>query len=916
MNNIQHHASVATFWAYIQNWVSRGLTLVVFIVLARLLSPTDFGVFAIAIVLLTLAEIFAEQGLSHAIVQRAELDDAHRNTAFWVTLLLGGILGLLTLAVSHPLAAYFNHPEIAPIMNALSPVFVLMALASVPAALLRRELNYKILAQRAIWANIVAGITAIGLALSGAGVWAFVGQLLVYHGVSVIILWKNEAWRPRRMVSWHHFTDLFLFSSKVIAGKLLDFIETRVFDLIVGYSLGVRDLGQYSLANRAQQALSQLVVVPVWDSHGSVLARLSTQLHERKKAFLRAVTFVSLVPVPIFLMVAAAAPVLIPTVFGRQWVSSISAFQILAVLGAIRSLVFLNGVFLQAAGFAGRSVAITLIRVGVGLLALFFLLPYGITGVAGALLVGQLVAVPLSFSLTKRFLDVDFQETSKMMLKPLLASLFAVVSTVVVIDGLKDTMPSWAVLLCGLLAGSIIYIGLIVLLMPRTLIQAAARLPLILRRYVVTPIEFILMLREKIWLWNYKSIFHIFCKWYPQSRLDGKFTDQASGILLIPPDTSSIGGSLGDQALLGGVVAALRHRGYKKVMVLCKRGATPPPPMGISVSLVHAWNDLRTISLLIKAIRASKAVILIGADTLDGFYTPFYSEVQMLMAEFGYSQGCDSRIVSFSFNAKPHPRAITALRGLPDAVQLFVRDGVSADRVEFSTGHSTRRVADVGFLICPDLGCSLDNLIAIWAKDHKRNERTVVAWNISYHCLLQLDKEGVRKIIEASEYVIRQLISDCNAALVLVPHDFRKNGGDVQLLKNLKEKLEDLGDDRVLLLSNPYTASEIKAACRHFDFLFTGRMHLMIAALGMGVPSVAIASQGKFEGLFDHFGLNQSYIITAGLACNKADLERFILAHFYERDKIKEAILVRLPDVLKLSDRNFSGLEGLPNEKA
>lgn len=489
MSNIQHHTTVATFWAYIQNWVSRGLTLVVFIVLARFLSPTDFGVFAIAIVLLTLAEIFAEQGLSHAIVQRAELDDAHRSTAFWVTLLLGGILGLLTLAVSHPLATYFDHPEIAPIMKALSPVFVLMALASVPAALLRRELNYKVLAQRAIWANIVAGITAIGLALSGAGVWAFVGQLLVYHGVSVIILWKNEAWRPRRMVSWHHFTDLFGFSSKVISGKLLDFIETRVFDLIVGYSLGVRELGQYSLANRAQQALTQLVVAPLWDSHGSVLARLSTQVDERKKAFLGAVTFASLVPVPIFLVVAAAAPVLIPTVFGHQWVPSISAFQILAVLGAIRSLVFLNGVFLQAAGFPGRSATTTVIRVGVGLLSLIFLLPYGIVGVAAALLVGQLVAAPLVFGLAKYSLDIGFQDTLKIVLKPLIASLLAVASIVVVLDGLKDVMPSWAVLLCGLLAGSIIYIGLVVLLMPRTLLQAVGRLPLVVRRYVSIPIE-------------------------------------------------------------------------------------------------------------------------------------------------------------------------------------------------------------------------------------------------------------------------------------------------------------------------------------------------------------------------------------------------------------------------------------------
>ena len=185
-----------------QNWIAKGLTLAVFFILARLLSPSDFGVFAIATIMLTLGEVFVEQGLSYAIVQRNQLDDEHISTAFWATLLLGTLLALTALIISRPLAIHFGHPQIAAITSALAPVFVLMALASVPGALLRRELHYKILAQRAMLANTLSGITAIVMAVNGAGVWTFVGQQLVFQTVGLVVLWKNETWRPRFVLSF------------------------------------------------------------------------------------------------------------------------------------------------------------------------------------------------------------------------------------------------------------------------------------------------------------------------------------------------------------------------------------------------------------------------------------------------------------------------------------------------------------------------------------------------------------------------------------------------------------------------------------------------------------------------------------------------------------------------------------------
>lgn len=474
---LQRRAIEGTLWAYIQNWAGRGLSLLVFFILARLLNPLDFGVFAVALVLLSLAEIFVEQGLAHAIVQRHEIDEDHLSSAFWITLVAGGTLALVAVISAGFVATAFDHPEIGPLIQALSPVFILMALSSVPSALLRRELNYKVLTRRTAASNLVSGIVAIWFAAQGAEVWTFVAQQLTFQLIGVVVLWHYEPWRPGMIVSMPHLRQLAGFSGKVTLGKLLEFAETRVVDLVVGRSLGLVALGNYSLAYRANQAATQILAAPLWESALSTFARLQRDRSALRTAYIELATFSSIVLVPAFIVLAATAPWLIPIVLGGQWAQSIAAFQVLAVLGAVRALAFLNGGLLQACGMAGTALMLTGFRVVLSLVGVALLLRYGVLGVTLALLIGQILALPLSFRIIKIRHDIGAGAALRGLYKPLFATAVASALSIVIWGFLPPQDTSLVTALSVLATWLVAYGLVLVLIMPRTLVAYARWLP-------------------------------------------------------------------------------------------------------------------------------------------------------------------------------------------------------------------------------------------------------------------------------------------------------------------------------------------------------------------------------------------------------------------------------------------------------
>lgn len=891
----QHKMSAArgTMWAYVQNWAARGITFVVFFALARLLGPAEFGAFAVAMVFLTLGEIFVEQLFGHALVQRAALSPEHINAAFWTTMACGLVLALLALTCAPLFARAFDSQGIQPVIMALSPVFLLMALSAVPAGLLRRSLDYRTLARRTATANLLSGAVAIVAALMGLGVWSFVLQQLCFHVTGTVILWRHETWRPRWAFDRGALRDLSGFSARITFVKLLDLAETRVVELVVGRQMGLALLGNYALAARAQLAATQLLAAPLWDASISVFARAQVNREALLDAIatrsLMAATFI----VPAFLLAAGSGAVLVPAVFGGQWHDAVAPFQILCLLGALRTIALLYSSAVQATGAAGAMVQVGIVRCTCSFLVLPLLLPFGPAGVAASLLFGQMAAVPIIFRVIRLSLEIPAMPIIRQIAKPVLAAVLAAAVGFAIANFAQSRVNPVVGSVMSLGISAALYALLIVALMPRVLLKHVSRLPGAVGAAGVRFLEGVVRLNDGMMVRAYRLLMWLARPFAAQPAKPGE-------VVIVIADAYSMIGSVGDQALVGGLTSLLKQAGIQSARVLCRPGVDMPVGGDVAFTAMPLWGRLGQAGAVANELAKARALIVIGADVLDGFYSRFESMLRLEVAGFAARRGVPAMVCSFSFNDRPDPAMAGAFRKLPQGVTLLCRDAVSRERVAQLVGERVKLTADLGFLLEPSPASELERSVATWLKQDPR-PGPVIAWNLSPHSLKLLTAAQRDQAVSASAAAIARLVTERDARVVLVPHDFRPHASDPEMLADVFSRLPAAVQPRVLLAQGPYTAADVKQCCQHFDLVLTGRMHLMIATLGRDIPVVAVEYQGKFAGALRHFGLGAESLLSPLEVCEADSLYRCVCARLDALDVTRAQIRARRPAVEQLA---------------
>ncbi|MCD5422611.1 polysaccharide pyruvyl transferase family protein [Rhodococcus pyridinivorans] len=369
-----------------------------------------------------------------------------------------------------------------------------------------------------------------------------------------------------------------------------------------------------------------------------------------------------------------------------------------------------------------------------------------------------------------------------------------------------------------------------------------------------------------------------------------KATAPSSHVLIAAPG----GGNIGDQAMLESFVGNVD--GTVQVIVRSESDFVWDTVSGtyevaVLPSLLYGNGaaHIRDFKRYLRLLLDATSVSVIGADIMDGAYNPKASVRRSNLIMVAAKQGVAARILGFSWNESPHPAASAALkRATGLGVRLFLRDPISFARAQRAQLGGCSLVADTVF----------SHPMSSSGRDiaDEAESRNVVLVNASALVHRRVD------LVEGYEPMLRFLL-DRLYKVVLVPHVIRPNGDDLELLRRLHEKLNDADVELVDRLMSP---AEISDLLTHARFVITGRMHLGILALRMGVPPVVLATQGKVEGLFEMFG-------TPELALNpyeKLSTELLDRVQYVDvnADALRESIAAKLSDVVELSQNNFRGL--------
>ncbi len=359
-------------WTLLDTWGSQLLGLIVFVLLARLLSQVDFGLVAFAAIFVTFAGLFVDQGLGDAVVQRATVTRRQLDTAFWASLLTGLLIALAAIVLANPIALLLGQPQLQPIIQVLSITFVLSGLASIQTDLLRREMRFANLAIRRIAAVCMGGVVGVGMAVAGYGAWSLVGQQIAAAVASVVMLWTVTPWRPSLHFSMTDFRDLFGFGIRVVGGDVLNFISRNTDNLLVGVFLGAVPLGLYAVAYRILDTSQTLLINAARKLIFPTFARLQHDPQRIRRAYSRLNRASSALTLPGYVGLALVAQEATVTLFGNKW----------AEAGPVAAVLFLIGPVLTVQAFSGS----LFMAVGRPDVTLWFRLVTTITSVTGFLI--------------------------------------------------------------------------------------------------------------------------------------------------------------------------------------------------------------------------------------------------------------------------------------------------------------------------------------------------------------------------------------------------------------------------------------------------------------------------------------------------------------------------------------------------
>lgn len=380
---------------------------IVGVLLARLLTPHDFGLAGMVLVFSSLVLVFSDLALGTGLVQRPHVTEEDRSTVFWTSFGVGICLTAAGLALSAPLSAFYGEPAVQPLFAVLSLSFVVTALGTTQAAVLQREMNFRGLELRMMAGTVAGGAIGISAAVAGYGAWALIAQEIALAVVSTTLLWTFSPWRPRLTYSVESLRDLGRFGLSLFGTRLLFYLDRNSDNLLIGRFLGSSALGAYALAYNIMLLPLSRLVVPIQETLFPALSRIQDDRDRMAAVWLRVNRFVAALVVPAMLGLAVVAPDFVRVVLGQRWISAVPVLQILALVALMQSLSALSAKVLTALGRTRTLLGFSIAGFAVTLPAFVIGLQWGIVGVAACYAVATLLVQPLLAWLTANALEIS-----------------------------------------------------------------------------------------------------------------------------------------------------------------------------------------------------------------------------------------------------------------------------------------------------------------------------------------------------------------------------------------------------------------------------------------------------------------------------------------------------------------------------
>lgn len=427
ISHLKHKAVSATIWSTIDTFARQGGQFGITLILARLLTPTDYGTVGLLSIFFGVAAVFIGAGFPSALIQRQEISNVDLSSVFFFNICIALLFSLLLCAAASWIASFYNMPVLTPLTRLMAVSLFIGAFGSIQSILLIKSLNFRRQCIISLATVVVSGSIAVVLAWRNYGVWSLAISTVAGTCVTTILLWLLSPWRPRFVFSVTAVRSLFKFGGFLLISGLLDTMYTRLNTLVIGKFYSPQDLGYYSRADGTQQLPAGLLANIISRVAFPIFSAAQNDKQLLRAGLLKAITMVMMLNIPIMLGTAVTARLLVLVLFGEKWLPCVQYLQILCLGGIFWPLHVINLNILTAQGHSKLFFRIEVIKKVIGILILGSACFFGIYAIAWSSVVTSVICFVINAHYSGLFLNYGAVQQTVDLLPYLAVSLVMVV---------------------------------------------------------------------------------------------------------------------------------------------------------------------------------------------------------------------------------------------------------------------------------------------------------------------------------------------------------------------------------------------------------------------------------------------------------------------------------------------------------
>jgi PST family polysaccharide transporter len=456
-------------WNFFEQLTRQVMSIGVTAVLARILSPDDYGLVALSAIFVGFLSLFGDLSIGAALIQKSNLDDRDISTSFWTSILTGFVIAAALCAIAPFAARYYNQPLLTYIIVVSAVSFFITPLWSTHKVLLTKKMEFNKLAMINIVFSVFASVASLILALSGRGVWSLVLGGLVASILITPLVWYFEKWRPRFIFDRASFKALFSFSSYLLSFNVLNYFARNFDNLIVGKYLGANVLGIYSMAyNLMMKPLQQIswsicgVLFPAFSSIQGDIPRI-------RSAYLKVVNVIATITFPMMMGLIMVSREFILVMVGPKWAGVIEPLQVLCLVGALQSVGTTVGSLFTSQGRADLQFKTGTINSVGHVIGFIISIRWGLMGIVTGYLITNIIFVCSTQFVVLRLIQLPIKDFLRSLKIPVINSALMVLTLIGFryLDTVFLQMNMYLNLITSISLGALVYSGATLLFIDR-----------------------------------------------------------------------------------------------------------------------------------------------------------------------------------------------------------------------------------------------------------------------------------------------------------------------------------------------------------------------------------------------------------------------------------------------------------------